>query len=60
MNEKTIKNAQLKAKRYTIAVGESLFLRVAPTGLKSWVLRYACAGAVKDLTLGLTSSLDDH
>jgi len=52
MNEKTIKNAQPKTKRYTIAVGESLFLRVSPSGLKSWVLRYACSGAVKDITLG--------
>ena len=52
VNEKTIKNAQPRAKRYTIQVGDSLFLRVLPSGSKSWVLRYSFCGKVKDLTLG--------
>ncbi len=52
ITEKTIKNASPKEKRYTIAVGESLYLRVLPSGSKSWVLRYSFCGKVKDLTLG--------
>lgn len=43
---------KLKEKRYTVRFGESLFLRVYPTGVKSWVLRYCFKGTVKDLTIG--------
>ena len=46
-----------KAKRYTIKVGNSLFLRVSPTGHKSYVLRYYCFGKVRDITLGSHPSM---
>lgn len=49
MNLKTLK---VKEKRYTVKLGESLFLRVHPSGVKSYVLRYSAAGRVKDITLG--------
>lgn len=47
-----LKKLKLKDKRYTVSFGESLFLRVYPTGIKSWVLRYNFKGQVKDITLG--------
>ena len=52
ITDKGIKNLKPKEKRYTVALGESLFLRISPTGCKSWVLRYYCKGPVKDITLG--------
>ena len=47
-----IQNLKPKNKRYTVAFGDSLFLRVSPSGHKSWVLRYCHAGSVRDITLG--------
>lgn len=41
-----------KASRFTVALGEGLFLRVHPSGVKSWVLRVYLHGAVRDITLG--------
>lgn len=52
ITDKGIKNLKPKDKRYTVALGDSLFLRISPTGCKSWVLRYYCKGPVKDITLG--------
>lgn len=49
---KNLKNLKPKEKRYTIKLGESLFLRVHPSGVKSYVLRYSATGRVKDITLG--------
>lgn len=47
-----LKNLKPKEKRYTVKLGNSLFLRVHPSGVKSYVLRYNLKGTVKDVTLG--------
>lgn len=52
ITEKTLKNLKPKARRYTLACGEGLFLRVHPSGVKSWVLRCYLRGLVRDVTLG--------
>lgn len=52
ISDKKIEKLAPKAKRYTVAMGESLFVRVFPTGIKSFVLRCAIGGRVKDFTLG--------
>ncbi len=52
VTEKYIKRLAPKEKRFTVAVGESLFLRVMPSGVKSWVLRAYVRGTVRDITLG--------
>ncbi|MDO5352851.1 MAG: integrase arm-type DNA-binding domain-containing protein [Succinatimonas sp.] len=52
MTEKDIKKLKSKSKRYSVNCGESLYLRVSPTGFKSWVLRYYQAQKVRDITLG--------
>lgn len=49
---KNLRNLKTKEKRYTIKLGESLFLRIHPSGVKSYVLRYSHSGRVKDITLG--------
>lgn len=52
ISEKSIIKLKPTAKRYTVALGEGLFLRVHPSGVKSWVLRAYVHGAVRDITLG--------
>lgn len=52
LTDKNLKNLVGKEKRYTIAVGDSLFLRITPKGCKSWVLRYSKFNKVIDITLG--------
>lgn len=52
ITERKIKNLKAKNKRYSVNAGESLYLRVSPTAVKSWVLRYYQAGKVRDITLG--------
>lgn len=52
MKEKCIQKLQPKSKRYTVKLGDSVYLRVTPSGHKSWVLRYHFCGAVRDITLG--------
>lgn len=53
VTDKYLLKLKPKATRYTVAVGESLFLRVHPSGVKSWVLRaYLRGGIVRDVTLG--------
>lgn len=47
-----LKKLKTKEKRYSVKLGESLYLRVSPSGCKSFVLRYAHLGRVKDITLG--------
>ena len=39
-------------KRYQIALGDGLHIRVQPSGKKSWVLRISRAGHISDITLG--------
>lgn len=52
IKEKDIKKLKITDKRYSVNCGESLYLRVSPTGFKSWVLRYYQAQKVRDITLG--------
>ena len=47
-----LKNLKTKEKRYSVKLGESLYLRVSPSGTKSFVLRYSSLGRVRDITLG--------
>ena len=39
ISEKSIIKLKPSDKRYTVSCGEGLFLRVHPSGVKSWVLR---------------------
>ena len=48
---------KIKEKRYTVRLGESLYLRIYPSGHKSFVLRYNVRGIVKDVTLGFYPDL---
>lgn len=57
ISDKSIIKLKPAAKRYTVALGEGLFLRVHPSGVKSWVLRAYVHGAVRDITLGRHSAL---
>ena len=41
-----------REKRYSIAVGYGLSLKVQPSGTKSWVLRISSLGRVADLAIG--------
>lgn len=52
ITDKKVNKLNSKAKRYTVALGESLFLRIYPSGCKSFVLRCAIGGKVRDFTLG--------
>lgn len=52
ITDKKIEKLKGKDKRYTVALGESLYLRVQSSGHKSWVLRYSYCGRVRDITLG--------
>lgn len=52
VTEKSLLKLQPKTGRYTVPCGESLFLRVHPSGVKSWVLRAYLKGVVRDITLG--------
>lgn len=52
MKDSMIARLDAKGKRYTINFGEGLYLRINPTGHKSWVFRYCIAGISHDITLG--------
>ena len=52
ITDKKIEKLKGKDKRYTVALGESLYLRVQSSGHKSWVLRYSYCGRIRDITLG--------
>ena len=52
ITDKKIEKLTPKTKRYTVKLGESLFLRAMPSGHKSYVLRYYSGGIVRDITLG--------
>lgn len=57
LTEKTIGRIKAPSKRIQLAAGESLYLRVQPTGRKSWVFRYCRGGRVRDVTLGAWPAL---
>lgn len=44
LTELQVRNARPKAKQYTLADGNGLYLSVSPAGLKAWVVRYKLAG----------------
>ena len=52
ITDKKVQKLAPKPKRYTVRLDESLFLRVMPSGHKSYVLRYYSGGIVRDITLG--------
>lgn len=52
LKDMTARNAKPKSTRYEIADGEGLFLRVMPTGGKSWQLRYVFDDKQKRMSLG--------
>jgi len=52
LSSRQIERLKPKEKRFTIADGSGLALRVHPSGVKSWVLRYSRQGRVKDISLG--------
>lgn len=52
ITDKKLYNVQAGTKRITVKCGEGLFLRVLPSGKKSWVLRVYLLGTVRDLTIG--------
>lgn len=52
LTDTTLAKLLPKSRRYTVAAGESLFLRIMPSGVKSWVLRAYVRGVVRDVTLG--------
>lgn len=52
ITDRKLASLKAKAKRYTVALGDNLFVRITPTGNKSFVLRYTSFGKTKDITLG--------
>lgn len=52
MNDSGIARLVAKTKRYTVNFGEGLYLRISPTGHKSWVYRTYIMGSSHDITLG--------
>lgn len=52
LTSKSVAKLQPKDKRYTVKLARSVYLRVMPSGYKSYVMRYYSFGKVKDITLG--------
>lgn len=52
LSDLQIKKLAPKTKRYDVHDGGGLYLRIMPTGTKSWFLRYMMDGKAKRLTLG--------
>lgn len=57
LSERTIGRIEAPPKRIQLKAGDALYLRVQPSGHKSWVLRVAQAGRVRDITLGTWPAL---
>lgn len=57
LTEKTIERIEASSKRIQLKAGDALYLRVQPSGHKSWVLRVARGGRVRDITLGAWPAL---
>ena len=57
LTDRAVKTAKPVGKERLIADGGGLFLRVLPTGFKSWLLVYGVNGKRKKLTLGSASDL---
>jgi integrase len=52
LTDLTIQKLKPKPKRYEMADGRGLYIRVMPSGTKSWVFRYQFDGAPRRMTLG--------
>jgi integrase len=52
LTDAAVRKATPRAKAYRLFDGEGLALRVAPTGAKSWQLRYRLHGKPQTLTIG--------
>lgn len=51
-SSKQIANLKPREKRYTVAIGDGLSVKVQPTGTKSFVLRISKDGKVRDIHIG--------
>lgn len=52
LTERQIKKLIPRERRYSMAAGDGLTLRVHPSGTMTWLFRYYDCGLVRDLTLG--------
>jgi integrase len=52
LTDAMVRKAKPRAKAYRLFDGDGLALRVAPTGVKSWQLRYRLHGKPQTLTIG--------
>lgn len=52
LTDKRVRDAKPSEKPYKLTDGEGMYLLVAPTGAKSWCMKYRFAGKEKKLTLG--------
>lgn len=52
LSDLAIKNLAPKTERYEVLDGDGLYIRVMPTGSKSWVLRYMVDCKARRMTLG--------
>ena len=52
LSDLQIKKLAPKSKRFEIPDGAGLYLRVSPTGTKTWIFRYMMEGRARRLTLG--------
>lgn len=57
LTDRHVRNAKPRAKPYRLFDGDGLALRVAPTGAKSWQLRYRLNGTAQTATLGKLDQL---
>lgn len=52
LSDEVALNAEIRASAYKLVDGHGLYLRVGPTGVKSWRYKYRFAGREKLLTFG--------
>lgn len=52
LSDRRVQTARARAKPYRLADGDSLYLYIASTGVKSWQFRYRLDGKQQTLTLG--------
>ncbi|MFO8083911.1 MAG: Arm DNA-binding domain-containing protein, partial [Desulfobacterales bacterium] len=52
LTDLTIQKLKPKEKRYEISDSKGLYIRVMPTGAKTWVFRYHYDGKPRRMTLG--------
>ena len=57
LNVKAIQSAKPRSKEYLLADGDGLFLRVFPTGRKTWIFMYSHRCRRRKLSIGDISDL---